>query len=92
MTIRSVKKTGGKRVENNAMVKAWKLRPNESYDTVFKDKVKSGPTLSFGCKGCHKWHNSGICFDDCNNVKSHGPLYGDDFKKFDSYCKQCRGE
>ena len=85
-------KTGGKRVQNNAMVEAWKLRPNKSYDTVFKDKVKSGPTLSLGYKGCQKWHNRDNYFDYCNNVKSHGPLYGDDFTKFDNYCKQCRGE
>ena len=85
-------KVGSKRVENPAMVEDWKIRPNESYDTVFKDKVKNGPVLSFGCKGCHKWHNKGFCFDDCSNVKSHKILKGDDFKSFDKYCKECRGE
>ena len=85
-------KVGGKRVENPAMVETWKIRPTESYDTVFKDKVKNGPMLSFGCKGCHKWHNKGICFNDCSNAKSHKPLQGNDFKLFDKYCKECRGE
>ena len=85
-------KTAGKRVENNNMVDSWKLRPNESYDNVFKDKVKNGPILSMGCHGCHKFHNKGYCFDDCHNKDSHKELSGDDWNKFDRYCKVCRGE
>ena len=85
-------KTGGKRVENNQMVNEWKLRPNESYKNLFKDKVKNGPMLSMGCRGCHKFHNRGYCFDDCHNKDSHKNLSGDDWNKFDKYCKVCRGE
>ena len=48
--------------------------------------------LSVDCKGCHKWHNKCFCFDDCTNVKSHIKLHGDDYTKFDKYCKECRGE
>ena len=85
-------KTGDKRVENNNMVDSWKLRPNESYDNVFKDKVKNGPFLSMRSRGCHKFHNRGYCFDDCHNKDSHKKLSGDDWNKFDRYCKICRGE
>ena len=77
---------------NEDQIEEWKLRTGESYDTVFKHKVKEGPKLSMGCKGCHKWHNQGWCFDDCLNEKSHVPLVGIDFKEFGNYCKQCRGE
>ena len=74
------------------MVEQWKLRPNESYDSVFKDKVKSVPVLSMGFRGCHKFHNRGYCFDDCHKKNSHKELKGEDFTKFDNYCKTCRGE
>ena len=85
-------KTGGKRVENNQMVKEWKLRPNESYDNVFKDKVKNRPILSMGCRGCHRFHNRGYCFDDCHNRDSHKNLVTEDWNKFNKYCKVCRGK
>ena len=45
-----------------------------------------------GCKGCHKYHNKGWCFPDCNNKESHHKLSEKDSRKFGSYCKQCRGE
>lgn len=86
------KKTGGKRVENDNMVKEWKLRPGEAFETIFKHKVKNGPTLSLGCKGCHKFHNKGYCFDDCMHAKSHCKLNKEDAKLFGNYCKVCRGE
>ena len=80
------------RTVNNEMVEEWKMRSGENYDTVFKDKVKQGPLLSIGCKGCHKFHNKGWCFPDCNNKESHRKLSEKDSRKFGSYCKQCRGE
>ena len=83
---------GGTRVVNNNMLEEWKLRAGESYETVFKDKVKKGPILSMGCRGCHKFHNKGWCYPDCNNIASHTILTGEDASKFGGYCKQCRGE
>ena len=80
------------RTVNNEMVEEWKMRSGENYDTLFKDKVKQGPILSMGCKGCHKYHNKGWCFPDCNNKESHRKLSEKDSKQFGSYCKQCRGE
>ena len=74
------------------MVEAWKLRTGENYDIVFRDKVKNGPILSMGSRGCHKYHNKGWCYSDCGNAKSHTKLKGEDFRKFDAYCKKCRGE
>lgn len=83
---------GAKRVDNNDAHPSWIMRANESYDTVFAHKVKQGPTLSFNAKGCHKYHNKGYCWDDCQNAASHKKLSGTDFTKFGNYIKQCRGE
>ena len=80
------------RVNNSKMVEAWKLRANENYIDVFGHKVSSGPKLSMGCFGCHKFHNKGFCYSDCANMKSHCPLKGDDFTKFDNRVKSLRGE
>jgi hypothetical protein len=82
----------GERMNNSNMVEAWKLRPGESYTNVFSHKVSSGPMLSMGCFGCHKFHNKGFCYSDCANVKSHCALKGDDFFQFDNRIKVLRGE
>ena len=79
------------RETNHNMQKNWKLRSNENYETVFRDKVKQCPILSMGCKGCHKFHNKGFCYSDCNNKDSHCKLIGDDKEKFDKRIKQLRG-
>jgi hypothetical protein len=73
-------------------VKNWKLKEGESYETVFKDKVLGGPKLSMGCFGCHKFHNKGMCYSDCNNAASHCVLSGADFTKFGARVKALRGE
>ena len=80
------------RVVNQNQVNAWKLKDGEEYTTVFRHKVRGGPKLSMGCYGCHKFHNKGWCFTDCDNVASHIELVGDDFKKFDDRVKALRGE
>lgn len=81
------KMKNSKRVFNEDQVEESKLRPGESYDTVFKHKVKEGPKLSMECKGCHKWHNQGWSFDDCLNEKSHKKLTENDAQVFRYYCK-----
>ena len=80
------------RKNNTKMVEAWKLRPGENYADTFCHKVSAGPKLSMGCFGCHKFHNKGFCYSDCANAKSHCPLKGDDFTKFDKRVKVLRGE
>ena len=74
------------------MEEQCKMRSGENYDTVFKDKVKQGHISLVGYKGYHKYHNKGWCFPDCNNKESHRKLSERDSRKFESYCKQCRGE
>ena len=80
------------RITNDKMVAEWKLRAGESYETVFKDKVKNGPILSMGCRGCHKFHNKGWCYPNCKNSASHTDLMGVDSNKFGSYYQVWRGE
>ncbi len=80
------------RVINQNPVAEWKLREGEDYTTVFRHKVKGGPKLSMGCHGCHKFHNKGWCYTDCDNAASHCVLVGEDFEKFDARIKALRGE
>ena len=77
---------------NFQMEKAWTLGPTENYSKVFANKVIGAPTLSMGCKGCHRWHNRGTCFKGCANEKSHTKLTGRDYQDFDAYMKKCRKE
>lgn len=86
------KHVGGVRVVNENRVQEWKLCPGESFNTVFKHRVIDGPMFSIGCKGCHKWHNKGFCFDDCPNEKSHTDLNEEYSTTFGQYIKTCRGE
>ena len=80
------KKTS-ERVTNHNQVQDWKMREGEDYMTVFRHKVKGGPTLSMGCHGCHKFHNKGFCYTDCDNAASHCVLVGDDHETFDARIK-----
>ena len=80
------------KVVNKNQVEEWKLRDGEDYTTVFRHKVKGGPKLSMGCHGCHKYHNKGWCYSDCDNAASHCVLVGDDETKFDARVKALRGE
>ena len=80
------------KVVNHNQVQEWKLHEGEDYATVFRHKVKGGPRLSMGCHGCHKFHNKGFCYTDCDNAASHCVLVGDDHDKFDARVKALRGE
>ena len=84
------KKTS-ERVTNQNPVSDWIVGEDEDYATVFKHKVKGGPKLSMGCYGCHKYHNKGWCYSDCENAASHCTLTGDNFDKFDARVKALRG-
>ena len=79
-------------VNNPQMVTAWRMRPQENYDSTFANKVLEAPMLSIGCKGCHRWHNRGRCFKGCANEASHKKLSGKDYTTFNAFVKKCRGE
>ena len=85
-------KKSSEKVVNHNQVQEWKLREGEDYTTVFRHKVKGSPRLSMGCHGCHKFHNKGFCYMDCDNAASHCVLVGDDYDKFDARVKALCGE
>ena len=90
---RKKKKKVVKQVKNQDPNPAWKCRIDENWDTVFKNKTKDGPTLSFGSKGCFiKYHGKLICYDDCRWKDSHCTLIEEDEKKLDKFIKELRGE
>ena len=77
---------------NTEVEEEWKIRPTETWDTVFKNKVKEAPFLSIGCKPCLKYQVKGICYTDCINQASHCKLHGDDKVKVSKFIKGLRGE
>ena len=79
-------------VKNNSMNEEWKLRPNESWETVYRGKTKEGPMLSFSCKPCLKFHGKGICYEDCSHKASHCNLVGEDKELTNNFIKSLRGE
>ena len=79
-------------VKNSNVIKDWKLRVDEKWDTIFKNKSKEAPSLSVGSKACLKYHVKGLCYSDCPFSQSHCSLIEDDKKKLDSYIKNLRGE
>jgi hypothetical protein len=81
-----------KPVRNPNINKDWKLRPNEKWDTVFKNMTLTGPTLSLGCKPCLKYQVKGICYDDCRQICSHRTLSDEDKALTDKFIKELRGE
>ena len=44
--------SSGTRIINNDMVNELELKPSESWNTVFKNKIKKGPTVSGGTYAC----------------------------------------
>ena len=70
----------------------WKIRPTETWDTVFKNKVKEAPFLSISCKPCLKYQVKGICYTDCINQASHCKLHGKDKAKVSKFIKGLRGD
>ena len=79
-------------VKNEKVIKEWKLRHNEKWDTIFRGKSREGPTLSMGCQPCLKFHVKGMYYNDCNSVKSHVDLKNADKEKTGSFIKGLRGE
>ena len=85
--------TGGSdRVNNTSLLDAWKVRPNEKWETVFRHKSINGPLLSTGCHPCLKYQCKGWCFKDCANRASHTQLKNEDKTKTDTFIKSLRGE
>ena len=79
-------------VRNDNLVREWKVRVDEKWDTVFRSKSRNGPTLSIGCKPCLKYHAKGFCFDDCSLIKSHVTLNPADKTATSNFIKELRGE
>ena len=77
---------------NNSVLKDWKLRNSEKWETVFRNKTNEGPDLSVGCKPCLKYHVKGLCYSDCRHQSSHRVLEKDDIMKTGKQIKKLRGE
>ena len=80
------------RVTNHNQVQEWMLKDGEDYLKVFRHKVRGGPKLSMRCHGCHKFHNKGFCWTDCDNAASNCTLVGENYTKFDARVKALRGK
>ena len=89
-SIKKTKKT--EMMRNPNIFEEWKLRHNESWMTVFREKTMQGPDLSLACKPCLKYQVKGVCYDDCRQKKSHCVLIGDDKRATNDFIKQLRGE
>ena len=85
-------KTTPAMVKNDNPVQEWKVRNGERWETIFRAKLRHGPTLSLGCKPCLKYHAKGFCFDDCSLIKSHHKLNEEDSKATANFIKELRGE
>ena len=81
------KKKQAKQAKNTNPNPKWKTRLNENWETVFKNKTKDGPTLSFGGQGCLKYHCKLMCYDDCRWKSSHIDLNKEDSATLDKYIK-----
>ena len=79
-------------ITNKSQAPEWKLKQDEKWDVIFKGKTNDGPTLSYGCKPCLKYHVKGVCFSDCKHLRSHCILAGNDKKKTNEYIKSLRGD
>ena len=78
---------------NLDLVQDWKLRSEESYETVFRNKTVEGPMLSLSSKPCLKYHVNGICYSDCKYKRSHQKIsMKDDIDKTSKFIKSLRGE
>ena len=86
------RKVQSSQVKNQKMVQDWKLRQNEQWNTIFKNKSKEAPVLSVGSKLCLKYHCKGICYSDCPFKLSHCTLVDDDKLSAERYIKSLRGE
>ena len=80
------------RVINNTIKQEWKLRHNETWNTVFRNKSTEGPMLSKMCRPCLKYHVKGVCYEDCANKRSHCTLTENDAEQTSNYINSLRGE
>ena len=78
--------------KNNSVLKNWKLRNSEKWETVFMNKTNEGPDLSVGCKPCVNYHVKGLCYSDCRYQSSHNFLEKYFIMKTGKHIKQLRGE
>ena len=81
-----------KRIVNPRVVPNWKLRQNETWDTIFRGQSRAGPELLSGCKPCLKYHVKGFCYDDCKFSKNHEEIKEQDREKTENFIKSLRGE
>ena len=81
-----------KQERNEDMVKEWKVRQNEKWESVFRGKGNSGQKLSMGCYPCLKYHCKGVCYSDCANKASNMKLNHQDEETMKSFIKSLRGE
>lgn len=79
-------------IQNTKMQKDWKLRRDETWNNIFRNKTIEGPTLSMKCHPCLKFQVRGGCYSDCKNKGSHCVLVGEDKTKMDKFVKSLRGE
>ena len=89
---RKKRKQETEKIVNPKVNPKWKLRPNESWDAVFRFKSKEGPMLSTGCQPCLKYLAKGFCYPDCHFKAAHCTPVGEDEKKIDNFIKGLRGE
>ena len=89
---KKTKKSSAEQIKNIAQDRTWKLRVDESWDTIFKNKSRDGPVLSFGSKPCLKYHSKGVCYSDCPFSSSHKQLKTEDKTKTSNFIKELRGE
>ena len=61
-------------VKNKKIVRDWKLKQDEKWNTVFQGKSRYDPNLSMVCPPCLKFYSTGVSYNDCNFAKSHVEL------------------
>ena len=77
-------------IKNDNLSKDWALKQGESWNKIFKGKIKEGPMLECGTYPCLKYQVKGICYDDCSFRASHINLKGQDASKTDTFIKNLR--
>lgn len=90
-SVKKKKEKSANSIRNHDLVQAWKLRQDEKYENLFRNKTVDGPVLSFGSKCCLKFHVKGICYDDCKYDKSHCKIVNEnDIKLVTNYLNELR--
>ena len=73
------------------VVPAWKLRQNETWDTIIRRNLRAGPDLSSGCKPCLK---NQVNFFATMTVRffNHEEIKRQDREKTENFIKSLRRE